>query len=153
MTMILNDVLTKQNVFTKISIKDGDKELPKELKVKVMRIRMAYAKIKKAFDSDVQEFTEELITDEFRALTNKSERTQEEEAKLVELTNKINSDYQEFVIQKGKEEVKEVDDNFSLEEYSEIVEVNAGNEIEINGVKISSEDFLEIVYDLFVKED
>ena len=32
MIMILNDVLTKQNVFTKIILKDGDKELSKELK-------------------------------------------------------------------------------------------------------------------------
>ena len=58
--MILNDLLTKQNVFTKISLKDGEKELPKELKVKVMRTRMAYTKAKKAFDAEVQEFTEEL---------------------------------------------------------------------------------------------
>lgn len=52
MSMTLNDVLTKQNVITKIILKDGDKELPKELKVKIMRIRMAYNKIKKQFDSD-----------------------------------------------------------------------------------------------------
>ena len=59
--MILNDVLTRQNVFTKIILKDGEKELSKELKVKIMRIRMAYTKIKKAFDAEVQEFTEELV--------------------------------------------------------------------------------------------
>ena len=47
--MTLNDVLTKQNVITKVILKDGDKELPKELKVKIMRIRMAYNKIKKQF--------------------------------------------------------------------------------------------------------
>ena len=51
MIMTLNDVLTRQNVFTKIMLKDGDKELSKELKVKIMRIRMAYAKIKKTFDN------------------------------------------------------------------------------------------------------
>ena len=50
MVMVLNDVLTRQNVFTKIILKDGEKELSKELKVKIMRIRMAYTKIKKAFD-------------------------------------------------------------------------------------------------------
>ena len=33
--MILNDVLTRQNVFTKIVLKDGDKELSKELKVRL----------------------------------------------------------------------------------------------------------------------
>ena len=48
--MILNDLLTKQNVLTQIILVNGEKELPKELKVKIMRIRMAYTKIKKSFD-------------------------------------------------------------------------------------------------------
>ena len=151
--MTLNDLLTKQNVFTKLSIKNGDKELPKELKVKVMRIRMTYTKIKKNFDTEVQEFTEELLTDEFRELNNKMERTSEEEARFIELSNNINSEYQEFVVQKGREEVKEIDDVLTLDEYSEILEVNADNDVEINGNKISAVDFMEIVYDLFVKED
>lgn len=151
--MILNDLLTKQNVFTKLVLKDGEKELPKELKVKVMRTRMAYTKAKKAFDAEVQEFTEELVSDEFKELSNKSERTPEEEARLRELTDAINADYQEFLIQKGKEEVEAIEDAFTMDEYSEIVEVNAGNDVEINGNKIPAVDFLEIVYDLFVKED
>jgi hypothetical protein len=151
--MILNELLTKQNVFTKIALKDGDKELPKELKVKVMRIRMAYTKAKKAFDAEVQEFTEELITDEFRELSGKTERTEVEEARLKELTDNINSDYQEFIFQKGMEEVSEIEDTLTMDEYSEILDVNAGNDVEINGNKIPAADFLEIVCDLFVKED
>lgn len=151
--MILNDLLTKQNVFTKILLKDGDKELSKELKVKVMRIRMAYTKIKKNFDSEVQEFTEELLTDEFKTLNNKSDKTVEEEARFNELVNSFNSEYQEFLIQKGQEEVQEVDDLFTEAEYSDILEVNAGNDVEINGNKIAAVDFLEIVHDLFVKEN
>lgn len=151
--MILNDLLTKQNVFTKIILKDGDKELSKELKVKVMRIRMAYAKIKKNFDAEVQEFTNELVTDEFKELQSKTEKTPEEEARFTELTNSINSDYQEFLIQKGKEEVSiSVDDTLTFEEYSDILDVNSGNDVEINGNKVPAVDFLEVVYDLFVKE-
>lgn len=151
--MILNDLLTKQNVFTKIILKDGDKELSKELKVKVMRIRMAYAKIKKNFDAEVQEFTDELVTDEFKELQSKTEKTPEEEARFTELTNSINSDYQEFLIQKGKEEVSiSVDDTLTFEEYSDILDVNSGNDVEINGNKVPAVDFLEVVYDLFVKE-
>lgn len=151
--MILNELLTKQNVFTKIALKDGEKELPKELKIKVMRIRMAYTKAKKLFDAEVQEFTEELLTDEFRELSNKTERTEVEEARLKELTDAINSDYQEFIFQKGMEEVKDIEDTLTMDEYSEILDVNAGNDVEINGNKIPAADFLEIVCDLFVKED
>ena len=150
--MILNDVLTKQNVFTKIILKDGDKELSKELKVKVMRIRMAYTKIKKAFDEEVKEFTEELVPQELKDLSAKSERTDAENARMEELTNKVNMEYQEFLIQKGNEEVSMVDDSLTMDEYSDILDINAGNDIEINGNKIAAVDFLEIIYDLFVKE-
>ena len=150
--MILNDVLTRQNVFTKIMLKDGEKELSKELKVKIMRVRMAYTKIKKAFDAEVQEFTEELVPQELKDLSAKSERTEEENTRMQELTNKVNMEYQEFLIQKGNEEVDMIDDSFTMDEYSDILDINAGNDIEINGNKIPAVDFLEIVYDLFVKE-
>lgn len=152
--MVLNEVLTRQNVFTKILLTDGNKELSKELKVKVMRIRMAYTKAKKAFDDEVKEFTEELITDELKELNNKEKRTAEEEARVKELTDKVNLEYQEFLIQKGNEEVKNtIEDTLSMDEYSDILDVNSGNNVEINGTKIAAADFLEIVYDLFVKED
>lgn len=150
--MILNEVLTRQNVFTKIMLKDGDKELSKELKVKIMRIRMAYAKVKKAFDAEVQEFTEELVPQELKDLNAKQDRTEEENARMQELTNKVNSEYQEFLIQKGKEEVEIIDDTLTMDEYSDILDINAGNDVEINGNKISAVDLLEIIYDLFVKE-
>ena len=150
--MILNDVLTRQNVFTKIVLKDGDKELSKELKVKIMRIRMAYTKIKKAFDAEIQEFTEELVPQELKDLSAKTEKTDADNARIEELTNKVNVEYQEFLIQKGNEEVSMIDDSLTMDEYSDILDINAGNDIEINGTKIAAVDFLEIIYDLFVKE-
>lgn len=150
--MTLNDVLTKQNVITKIILKDGDKELSKELKVKIMRIRMAYNKIKKQFDEDTQEFANQIISDELRELANKSERTPEEEARFNELNDKTNSEYQEYLIQKGFEEVKDTpDDVITMEEYSDILDVNSGNDVEINGNSVKAADLMEIVFDLFVK--
>ena len=151
--MVLNDLLTRQNVFTKILLKVGDKELSKELKVKVMRMRMAYTKIRKNFDAEVQEFTTELLSDEFKNLNAKENRTAEEDLRLSELSTQINSEYQEFLNQKGSEEVKDINDSLTLDEYAEILDVNAGNDVEINGNKVPAIDFMEIVYDLFVKED
>lgn len=148
--MILNEVLTRQNVFTKILLKDNEKELPKELKVKIMRIRLAYSKIKKNFDTEVQEFAEQLITDEYKELSSK-ERTSEENVIFEELSNSINSEYQEFLIQKGTEDVSMIDDTLTEEEYFKILEVNIENDIEINGNKILAPEFLEIVYNMFVK--
>lgn len=151
--MILNDLLTKQNVFSKIILKSGDKELSKELKVKVMRIRMAFAKAKKAFDDEVREFTEELMTDEFKELSSKETRSEEEQSRYEELINQFNSEYQEFLYQKGLEEISDIDDKFTMDEYSDILDINAGNDVEINGNKISAVDFMEIVMSLFVSEE
>ena len=149
--MILNEVLTRQNIISKIELKEDNKELPKELKVKIMRIRLAYNKVKKAFDEDVKEFVEQLTTDEYKELTQKQNRTEEEEKKQNELNTQINSDYIEFVNQKGLEEVKETfDDKLTDDEYAEILDVNSGNDVEINGVKIKAADLMEVFYELFV---
>ena len=149
--MILNEVLTRQNIISKIELKEGNKELSKELKVRIMRIRLAYNKVKKAFDEDVKEFVEQITTDEYKELAQKQNRTEEEEKKYNELNTQINSDYIEFVNQKGLEEVKETfDDKLTEDEYAEILDVNSGNDVEINGVKIKAADLMEIFYELFV---
>ena len=149
--MILNEVLTRQNIISKIELKEDNKELPKELKVRIMRIRLAYNKVKKAFDEDVKEFVEQLTTDEYKELAQKQNRTEEEEKKYNELNTQINSDYIEFVNQKGLEEIKETfDDKLNEDEYAEILDVNSGNNVEINGVKIKAADLMEIFYELFV---
>ena len=149
--MTLNDVLTKQNVITKIELATNAKELPKELKVKIMRMRMAYNKVRKQFDEDLKEFSEQIVPEELKELSNKKERTTEEDERFVELNNKANAEYNEYVIQKSNEEVKdEINDKLTEEEYFEIMEVNAANDVEINGNKIKAADFLEIIYDLFV---
>lgn len=151
--MTLNDVLTKQNVITKLELKNGDKELSKELKVKIMRIRMSYNKIKKQFDEDTKEFTEQLVPEELKTLASKTDRTEEEENRFKELSSKIDSEYQEYLIQKGMEEIKDSpEDTLTLDEYSDILDINSDNDVEINGNKIKAADFMEVVYDLFVKE-
>ena len=150
--MILNEILTRQNVITKILLSRGNKELPKELKVKIMRMRMAYSKIKKQFDEDTQEFSKQIISDELRDLANKSDRTPEENERFNELNSKANAEYQEYLIQKGKEEVKDFTDTVLTEdEYADILDINSDGEYEINGQKIKAVDLMEAVYELFVK--
>lgn len=151
--MTLNDLLTKQNVITKLVLKDGEKELPKELKVKIMRVRMAYNKVKKQFDEDTQEFTNQILSEELKNLANKTNRDKDEEARYQELNNKANSEYQEYLIQKGVETVdSSIEDSFTFDEYSDILDVNSGNDVEINGNKVKATDLMEIFLDLFVSE-
>lgn len=150
--MTLNDVLTKQNVITKILLADDNKALSKSLKVKVMRIRMAYNKIKKQFDEDTQEFTKQIVTEELQNLARKTDRTEEEEARYNELETKANSEYQEYLIQKGKEDISDiVDDTFTEDEFADILDINSEGEYEINGQKIKAADLMEVFYDIFVK--
>ena len=150
--MILNEILTRQNVITKILLSHGNKELPKELKVKIMRMRMAYSKIKKQFDEDTQEFSKQIISDELRNLANKSDRTPEENERFNELNSKANAEYQEYLIQKGKEEVKDfTDTTLTDDEYADILDINSDGEYEVNGQKIKAADLMEAVYELFVK--
>ena len=154
--MTLNEILTRQNVLNAILLKDGDNELGKELKVKMVRLRMAFNKYKKNLDEEVQEFTKELVPEELKTLQEKpeSERTEEENTRLKELVDKVNSEYNEFMIQKGNEEVK-FDTNYSFtdDDFDSIVAVNAGNEVEINGNKVKSEDLVEAFYELFVNKN
>ena len=150
--MTLNEILTRQNVITKILLSHGNKELPKELKVKIMRMRMAYSKIKKQFDEDTQEFSKQIISDELRDLANKLDRTPEENERFNELNSKANAEYQEYLIQKGKEEVKDFTDAaLTDDEYTDILDINSDGEYEVNGQKIKAADLMEAVYELFVK--
>lgn len=150
--MTTNEVLAKQNFITKIKFKDGDAELSRELKVKIMGMRIEYSKIRRAFDADLQEFAKELVPEEFNVLNAKPDKTEEDNKKLEELTKQINEDYNSYVNTRGQEEVQINNKSFTEDEYNEIVAVNAGNDVEINGQKLSSADFLEIFYSLFVTE-
>ena len=70
-----------------------------------------------------------------------------------ELNNKANSEYQEYLYQKGKEEVKDtIEDSITMEEYSDILDVNSSNDVEINGNKVKAADLMEVIFELFVKE-
>ena len=150
--MTTNEVLTRHNFVSKLLLKDGDKELSRDLKVKVMGMRIEYGKIRKQFDEDVQEFVKGLNSDKLTELQQKGDRTEAEEKELQELTDKLNGDYRAYVESRLKEEVTVSDKSFTEADYAELVEVNAGNDIEINGTKLQATDFLEILYTLFFDE-
>ena len=154
--MTFNEILSKQNVLNAVLLKDGDNELSKELKVKIVRLRIAFSKIRKQFDDDLQEFVKELAPERFKELQQKPEdqRTDEEKEEFEQLSAKINTDYNEFIIQKGNEEVTfTTDDKFTDEEFDTLININAGNQVEINGNKIKAEELMEIFYTLFVNND
>lgn len=151
--MTTNEVLMKQNFLTKLLLKNGDAELSRGLKVKIMAMRIEFSKVRKQFDADIQEFVKDLAPDEFKVLQliPEDKRTDEQKAKIVELTDKINGDYNAYVQTRSAEEVNVKNAQLTEDEYYELVDVNAGNDVEINGTKLSSADFLEVLYSLFVE--
>lgn len=150
--MTTNEALVKQNFLTKILLKSNGGELSKELKVKVMQIRIKLSRIRKEFDEDVQEAIKGFTPQGYSEIVNKKDRTEAENKQLEDWNSQIQSEYNEFVIKRGQDQVN-IDAKFTDDEYNEIVEVNAGNDVEINGQKLSAADFLEILYTLFVEED
>lgn len=153
MIMTTNEILAMQNYLTKIVLKNGDSELSKDLKVKVMKMRIEMSKIRKAFDEDLKQFMDELISDRFKELRDKpeDERTKEEKKEFEQLIAKANSDYEVYIRQRSQDEVTLNTCTFTEEEFNEILEVNSDIEAEINGIKMSAADILEAVYVLFVK--
>lgn len=151
--MTTNEILVMQNYLTKIVLKNGDSELSKDLKVKIMKMRIEMSKIRKAFDEDLKEFLDELLSDRFKELRDKpeNERTEEEKKEFEQLIAKVNSDYEIYIRQRSQDEVTLNTCTFTEDEFNEILEVNSDIEAEINGVKMSAADILEAVYVLFVK--
>jgi len=118
-----------------------------------MRIRIAYSKIRKQIDDDIQEFVNQLKETTLKNVVNTETMTDSEKVEANKLMKQADTEYKEFVYQKGLETIEcSIDDSFTEEEYEEIVDVNAANDVEINNIKISAADLLETFYVLFVNE-
>ena len=151
--MTLNEILLKQSVLAPLLVKSGDDELSKELKVKIDRLRIAFNKIKNQFEDEIKEFSSSLIPEDLKTLQEipEDKRTLEDSKKIEELVNKVNSEYREFLEQKGKEEVTfTADDSFTDNEFDEIISVNAGNDVTVNGNNVKAEELMDSFYALFV---
>ena len=142
-------MMIKHNFITKVLLRDGDKELSKDLKVKLMGMRIELGKIRKQLEEDLQEAVKELTPKGYQELIMKEDKTEEDKAQVEAWNKQINEEYNAYVDKRGKEEVQ-IDTTLSEDEFAQIIEVNAGNDTEINGTKISAADFLEVLYSLFV---
>jgi hypothetical protein len=151
--MTANELMIRQNFLNKVLLKDGDNELSKDLKVKIMRLRIKLSKVRKEFDEDVQEAAKGFMPEGFQQLAQKQDKTEEEQKLFNEQSAKLNDEYNAYVLKRSQETVDSIiDTKFTDAEYNEILEVNAGNDVEINGQKLSAPDFLEVFYSLFVEE-
>lgn len=142
-------MMIKHNFITKVLLRDGDKELSKDLKVKLMGMRIELGKIRKQLEEDLQEAVKELTPKGYQELIMKEDKTEEDKAQVEAWNKQINEEYNAYVDKRGKEEVQ-IDTTLSEDDFAQIIEVNAGNDVEINGTKLNAADFLEVLYSLFV---
>jgi hypothetical protein len=148
MTMTINEGLIKYNLISQVPLATKDGSLSKETKIKIMDLRIALGKIKKEFDSDVQEFISGIKTDEYDALQSKQERTEEEEIRLKEVVNELNDSIFTYEAQKKAEEV-EFEKSLTEKEFNEIVGIMT-DDVKINNQTIPATEFLEILEHVFV---
>lgn len=147
--MTVNEVMIKHNFITKVLLRDGDRELSKDLKVKLMSMRIKLGKVRKELEEDLQEVVKNLTPSGYQELIMKIDKTEEDKAQVEAWNKQINEEYNAYVDKRSKEKV-DIDTTITEDEFGEIIEVNAGNDTEINGTKISAADFLEVLYSLFV---
>jgi hypothetical protein len=147
--MTVNEMMVKHNFITKVLLRDGDKELSKDLKVRLMSMRIELGKVRRQLEEDLQEAVKELTPKGYQELIMKENKTEEDKAQVEAWNKQINEEYNAYVDKRGKEEVQ-IDTTLSEDEFAQIIEVNAGNDVEINGTKLNAADFLEVLYSLFV---
>lgn len=142
-------MMVKHNFITKVLLRDGDKELSKDLKVRLMSMRIELGKVRRQLEEDLQEAVKELTPKGYQELIMKENKTEEDKAQVEAWNKQVNEEYNAYVDKRGKEEVQ-IDTTLSEDEFAQIIEVNAGNDVEINGTKLNAADFLEVLYSLFV---
>ena len=152
--MTINEALTKQSLIVALKLKDKDNELSKELMVKIMKARIQLNKVRAEFEKDLQEAANGFQTEDFKKLQSKQKRTKKEEDEFQDMINKINSEMNEFISKYVQDEASNVGDiSFTDKEYEELIPINADVETDFNGIKLNGPDFLETIYNIFVKED
>jgi hypothetical protein len=147
--MTVSEMMVKHNFITKVLLRDGDKELSKDLKVRLMSMRIELGKVRKQLEEDLQEAVKELTPKGYQELIMKENKTEEDKTQVEAWNKQINEEYNAYVDKRGKEEVQ-IDTTLSEDDFAQIIEVNAGNDVEINGTKLNAADFLEVLYSLFV---
>lgn len=149
--MKLNNVLIIQAFVSRILTKNGECELDKDLKFKILDMRIKLSKFKIKFDKDCVEALNFFTPEEYNDLLKIEEKTPEQLNTFSEISKEIGKNYNMFLEKYVDDEV-DFDMSFSIDEYNQIAKVNIDNDVEINGSKFTATDFLETIYNIIVKE-
>lgn len=151
--MTLNDALIRHNILSSLKYKDGDYSLPRELKIKLIKLKIALEKQFNEFNSYQEKCLNEVKTDEYNTLVaiEEDKRTEEQKARLEELVNTLNQEMNELLFNKTMEKVEIPEFSYlTEEEFNSVLEVNIENEVIINGTKLDGGAYVDLIHQAFV---
>lgn len=151
MQLTVNNAIVKYNLLNCVKYSDEGYSLLRELKIKIIRLKLNFEKIYKDFNQFQQKAIEEVKTPRYKELLKKENRTEEEIKEAEKLLEEMNQDLRNILTQKSQEIVDVNFEYFSEEEYNSFLETNINNSVEINGVKIPAEEYVILFHNEFVK--
>lgn len=140
--MELFKILSIYNLLDQIPFKGNNIFLSNDLKRKIVSNKIKYNKYKKEFESNVEEFKKNYLTEEIM------EKLKTDESLINQINIEINKYSQELL--QEKKEVSEI--TFNEDEYNNIIDVMY-EDVQINGVTIPVQQFLEIIYETFCNKE
>lgn len=140
--MTYNEAISRYNVISNILMKDGDVELDRALKVKIIKTRTQLSKAKREWDLIIEDTVNQL-----KSTYGITDTTPQEEIMKVE--GKMNEDLQAVMNEQATMDVFIDLDLFTEDEYNDIVNVNVEHDAVINGQMLDSATLLELFHSLF----
>ena len=140
--MTYNEAISRYNVISNILMKDGDVELDRALKVKIIKTRTQLSKTKREWDLIIEDTVNQL-----KSTYEITDTTSQEEIMKVE--DKMNEDLQAVMNEQATMDVFIDLDLFTEDEYNDIVNVNVEHDAVINGQMLDSATLLELFHSLF----
>ena len=149
--MTINNAVLRYNLISVMKFIDGEYSLSRELKIKLIRLKLDLEKIRDEFVSFQQKAMEEIKTQEYEELLNKENKTPEEVKHLEEITAELNEELGKLIQEKSNEMVNVKSfDYLTEEEFNQILSVNVENNPTINGSKLDFDTYIELIYKNFL---
>lgn len=151
--MTINDALVRYNILSSLKYKDGDYSLPRELKIKLIKLKLAFEKYYNDFNAYQEKCLEEVKTDEYNTLVaiEEDKRTEEQRNRLAEVVNALNAEMNELLFAKTMEVIDVVEFNYLTEdEFNSVLEVNIENEVNINGTQLDGGAYVDLIHQAFL---
>lgn len=149
--MTINNAVLRYNLISVMKFIDGEYSLSRELKIKLIRLKLDLEKIRDEFVSFQQKAMEEIKTQEYEELLNKENKTPEEVQHLEKITAELNEELGKLIQEKSNEMVNVKSfDYLTEDEFNQILSVNVENNPTINGSKLDFDTYVELIYKSFL---